>query len=100
MKYNIETLTIKELIELIKSGDDSKDNQIRVTKAGIIYISQLVGAEDIEELNFRFETFDSGNGYVGEDAANDSKYIDVLYRALKMAWNGNKTGCIYEGGVW
>ena len=59
-----------------------------------------MGAEDIEELKFRFETFDSGNGYVGEDAANDSKYIDVLYRALKMAWNGNKTGCIDEWGVW
>ena len=50
MKYNIETLTIKELIELIKSGDDSKDNQIRVTKAGFICISQIVGAEDIERI--------------------------------------------------
>ena len=33
MKYNIETLIIKELIELIKSGDNSKYNQIRVMKA-------------------------------------------------------------------
>ena len=58
MRYNIETLTINELIELIKIGDYSKDNKICVTKAGFICISQIVGAEDIEELKFRFETFE------------------------------------------
>lgn len=99
MRYNIETLTINELIELIKIGDYSKDNKICVTKAGFICISQIVGAEDIEELKFRFETFDSGNGYVREEADNDNKHIDVLYRALKKTWN-EKMSYIDEWGIW
>ena len=99
MRYNIETLTINELIELIKIGDYSKDNKICVTKAGFICISQIVGAEDIEELKFRFETFDLGNGYVGEEADNDNKHIDVLYRALKKTWN-EKMSYIDEWGIW
>lgn len=35
-----------------------------------------------------------------EEATNDNKYIDVLYRALKKAWNENKMGYIDEWGVW
>ena len=94
MKYNIETLTRNELLELIKNGDDTQNNQIRVTKTGIVFLSQTIGAEDISNLKFRFETFDAGNGYVGPLAAKDGEYIDELYNGLVATWKLNKTGYI------
>ncbi|WP_338627278.1 hypothetical protein QJR52_02775 [Clostridium baratii] len=94
MQYNMKTLTRDELVELIKNGDDSYDNQIRVTKDGMVFLSRIVGAENISGLKFRFETFDAGNGYVGPDAAKDEEYIDDLYRALIESWKLNRTGYI------
>ena len=41
MKYNIQTLTRDELVELIKNGDDNYDNQIRVTEDGYVYLSRI-----------------------------------------------------------
>ena len=32
MRYNVDTLTIEQLRDLIASGDDSHSNQIRITK--------------------------------------------------------------------
>lgn len=94
MNYNMKALTRDELVELIKSGDDREDNQIRVTKNGTIFLSQTVGAENIADLRFRFETCDAGNGYVGSEAAADDDYIDALYKGLKKAWDSNRTGYI------
>ena len=94
MAYNMETLTINELIELIKNGDDNYDNQIRVTKEGKIFLSRTVGAENISDLKFRFETFDAGNGYVGPEAADDEAYINDLYKGLTNSWKLNRTGYI------
>lgn len=68
MRYNKETLTRDELVELIKNGDDNYDNQIRVTEYGYVYLSINVGADYLEGLRFRFETLDAGNGYVGVEA--------------------------------
>ncbi|MDU1604960.1 MAG: hypothetical protein E6845_18555 [Clostridium sp.] len=94
MNYNMETLSREQLVELIKNGDDSYDNQIRVTKDGIIFLSRIVGAEDISNLRFRFETYDAGNGYVGPEAADDDEYIDDLYNGLIKTWKFNRTGYV------
>ena len=56
-------------------GDDSKNSQLRVSKNGRAYISNVVGAEDIDRLCFRLETWAAGNVYVGSDAVNDD-WID------------------------
>lgn len=96
MNYNMETLSREQLVELIKNGDDSYDNQIRVTKEGIIFLSRIVGAEDISNLRFRFETYDAGNGYVGPEAADDDEYIDDLYNGLIKTWKSNRTGYVDE----
>ena len=91
LKFNINTMTIDELKQLIASGDDSHNNQIRCSKQGEVYLSQdIVGAQNIEDVAFRFETTDAGNDYVGDAAANDEDYISRVYNAIKGNWNDGK----------
>lgn len=92
--YDINKLTHEELRDLIASANDNFDNQIRVTEEGQVFISRTVGAQSIEGLRFRFETFDAGNGYVGSNAANDSSYVAETYNALKKCWDQGETGYI------
>ncbi len=94
MQFNMNELTREQLVELIKNGDDSVDNQIRVKSDGTVFLSQVVGAEDIDGLMFRLESFDAGNGYVGVDAAADDTYINGLYRGLKESWDKGRTDCV------
>lgn len=85
--YNINTLSVENVRELIRNGDDNHNNQIRVTKTGEIFLSQdVVGAIDIDNLAFRFESFDAHNGYVGLKASQDDEYVHRIYNALKKYW--------------
>lgn len=91
--YDINTLTIDDVRDMIAAGDDTHDNQIRVTQAGEVYLSQdIVGADSIGNLRFRFETFDAGNGYVGPGAAANDEYISRIYRNLIGNWKDGKWG--------
>lgn len=99
MRFNMKNLTRSDVVELIRNGDDSHDNQIRVTDSGIVYLSEIVGADDIEGLRFRFDTFDAGNDYVGEGAAADDRFIDNVYNGLIKAWNSGRTGYIDDWNV-
>ena len=83
MRYNVDTLTLEDLQRLIALGDDSHANQIRINYAREIYLSPLVGAQQLDGICGRFETFDAGNGYVGLEAAANMKYINRLYRAIQ-----------------
>ena len=86
-KYSMATLTIEEVAEMIRNGDDSHNNQVRVGCDGYVYLSQdIIGAENIDDVLFRFESFDAGNDYVGVRAANDAVFIERLYRALVANW--------------
>ena len=97
--YDIRALTEDDVRQMISAGDDSHMNQIRVSKSGEVYLSQdIVGAIDIDDLRFRFETFDAGNGYVGNKAANDRKYIDRLYRTIIANWNNPACGTYID--IW
>lgn len=92
LSFSIQTLTEKELRQLIAGADDSYHNQIRVKKDGTLYVSRLVGSKETEELQFRYETLDPGNNYVGTDAAYDDSYIQNLYKSLKNDWDTGRTG--------
>ncbi len=37
-KYDIRNITLEQLRQLIAEGDDKHDNQIRVTKDGMVYL--------------------------------------------------------------
>jgi hypothetical protein len=45
-------------------------------------------------MKFRFETFDQGNDYVGEKAAQDEGYVAMLFNQLTRSWASGDTGYI------
>ena len=85
--YDIKTITLEQFRMLIACGHDDRNNQIRVTKSGMVYLSQdIVGAEQLDDVALCFETFSAHNGYVGVKAAEDDRHIRSLYYALKRNW--------------
>lgn len=57
-----------------------------MTKNGIAYLSDDVGADNIGGLAFRFETWNAGNGYCGETAASDGTWVQKVFEDLKENW--------------
>lgn len=83
---NPEELTLNGVRALIAEKDDSQDRQLRVETDGTAFLSDDVGAEHLDGILFRFETWDAGNGYVGAKAAKDDAWITRVYEALKKNW--------------
>lgn len=83
MEYNVYTLTPEQLKELIRSGDDSKPNQIRIREDGTIFLSSIVGANQLDGIIGRFETFQPHNDYVGPKRADDERYIKRLFLTIQ-----------------
>ena len=84
---NPENLTLAAVRQLIASASDDEHTQLRVTKAGIAYISSgVVGGTDIDGLLFRLETWAKGSGYVGKVAASDEVWVMQIFNALKDNW--------------
>lgn len=68
---------------LIASKNDSQNSQLRVTKDGIAFLSNQVGADNIDGLAFRFETWGTGNDCCGPNAAANAGWVKTVYRHLK-----------------
>lgn len=84
--------TTQDVADLLASKDDSKNRQLRVTNSGIAFLSDDVGAENIEGLAFRLETWVAGNDYTGVNASNDKEFVGRIERALRDNWpNPNGT---------
>lgn len=84
---NPENLTLEAVRQLLASASDEEHTQLRVTKAGIAYISSgVVGGTDIAGLLFRLETWAKGSGYVGNVAASDEVWVMQIFNALKQNW--------------
>lgn len=91
--YDIRTITFEQFRMLIACGNDSYNNQIRVTKSGMVYLSEdIVGSEQLDGVALSFETFSAHNGYVGVKAAEDNSHVIPLYHALIKNWT---SGCSY-----
>ena len=85
--YDIRTITLEQFRMLIACGNDGHNNQIRVTKSGMVYLSEdIVGSEQLEDVALSFETFSAHNGYVGVKAAEDNSHVIPLYYALIGNW--------------
>lgn len=90
--FDIRSMTADDIRKLLYSGNDTHDNQIRVSIEGIVYLSEVVGANSLSGVLFRFETFDANNGLVGPKAAADNDLVERIYTALKNNWiRGNRT---------
>lgn len=80
-------LTLEAVRQLLASASDDEHTQLRVTRAGIAYLSSgVVGGTDIEGLLFRLETWAKGSGCVGRVAASDEVWVMQIYNALKDNW--------------
>ena len=88
-RYNVDTLTIEQFRDLIASGDDSRANQIRITKDREIFLSPIVGAVSLQNIIGRFETFDKDSHYVGKEAAADTARINRMFNAIQE-WTETK----------
>ena len=86
--------TFQEVRHLLGSKDDSQHRQLRVTSAGVAYLSDEVGTENISDLCFRFETWVAGNGYCGSKAAADDKYVVSVQTDLNDNWPTPKASYI------
>lgn len=47
-----------------------------------------------EVIQFRLETCDQGNFYAGLSAANDKRWMEILFNGLITNWENNATGYI------
>ena len=90
----MEGATLDEVRALLASKDDSVARQLRVTKFGRAFLSDKVGADDIGDLAFRFETWDAGNGYCGVEAASDERWVRSVHRDLHENWPNPKDSYI------
>ena len=79
-------LTSAAVAELLGSKDDSQHRQLRVSMSGIAYLSDEVGASSLDDVLFRFETWDMGNDYVGAAAAQDPEWVEKIRKALEANW--------------
>jgi hypothetical protein len=79
-------LTRKSVAQLIASASDKTHTQLRVTKDGLAVISTRVGADAIDDLAFRLETFSAGTDHVGPAAAQDAEWVNRIYKVLKDNW--------------
>lgn len=91
---NKDEFTIENIAILIRSKDDSVHRQLRITKDGIAFLSDEVGNTNTTGLACRFETWCAGNGYCGEDASKDLKWIKIVYNDLKNNFPNPKSTII------
>jgi len=86
-QYWIHDFDFNKCREMISNADDRVNNQIRVNKNGLVYISsKAVGAKDLTGVKYYFETFIAKNGYVGPQAASNLNYIKEIFNKIKLAW--------------
>lgn len=87
-------LSYESVSKLIGSVTDAKHWQLRVTKDGVAYLSDVVGADDIDNLSFRMETWCAGNNYVGFQAAHDEVWVKKVLKDLRENWPKPKSSYI------
>ncbi|WP_454812175.1 hypothetical protein [Labrys neptuniae] len=80
------SFTLENVAKLIASKDDSIHRQLRVTKAGIAFLSDDIDPASAYNLAFRVEIWNTGNDYTGDKASKDAKWVSRIYKLLKDNW--------------
>lgn len=81
-----EEFTIESVKELMRSVDDSKMTQYRVTEDGYLFLSEDVGNRNLDGILFRLETNGAFGGYAGPNAANDESWVERVFNVVKKNW--------------
>lgn len=93
---NVKKITEEIYKDMLANANDRIPHQLRVDWSGEVYISTITGAEDIDGVKFRWESWDPGNGYVGPRAASDQKYVKQSVEQIKKCWEDGIRGyCDY-----
>lgn len=79
-------LTPEQVRQLLKAGNDCIHNQLRVTRGGTAYLSQVTGGRELDGLLFRLETWAAGSGCVGPESADDERWVQQVYNVLRNNW--------------
>jgi len=91
---NPNEFTLENVRQLIRAGDDNRNSQIRVRNDGIAYLSYVVGNQQLEGIQFRLETFQAGNEYVGIQASEDEHWIEKVFHTLEQNWSSKTSGYV------
>ncbi|MCU1720202.1 MULTISPECIES: hypothetical protein [unclassified Pseudomonas] len=78
--------TLEQVRQLIASGNGAIHNQLRVDRAGHAWLSNVVGGAQLDGLLFRLETWSAGSGCVGSVAAEDERWVQQVFKALRDNW--------------
>lgn len=78
-----QPFTTNDVAQLLAFKDDSQRRQLRVTQNGIAFLSGEIGNTNIYGLAFRLETWLSGNGYTGAEAASDPDWVKKVENVLR-----------------
>lgn len=97
--------TVQDLSNIMASCNDNSGHHVLwVSKSGDVYITLMtnyspVGVEEATpSMAMRYETFDQGNDYVGQNAANDTNHVTRVLKDLQDAWsNYSGQGVTYIG---
>lgn len=93
---NIKNITEAIYKDMLANANDCISHQLRVDWSGDVYISTITGAEEIDGVKFRWESWDPGNGYAGPCAASDHEYVKQSVASLKKCWEEGVRGyCDY-----
>ena len=93
---NIKNITEAIYKDMLANANDCIAHQLRVDWSGDVYISTITGAEEIDDVKFRWESWDPGNGYAGPCAASDYEYVRQSVASLKKCWEDDIRGyCNY-----
>lgn len=78
--------TIENVRKLILLGNDNVTTQFRVTKDGFFFLAENPNTEGLENILFRLESNGAGNGYVGQNGAQDEMWVKRIYDTIKENW--------------
>lgn len=78
-----------QLQSVIRQGDDNVTNSLILNVYGFFelrdYHTMEINTDD-PTMVFRYETFGAENNYVGEESADDERYINDLYTTFLEGW--------------
>lgn len=91
---NIQNITKEDVRGLVAAQDDEKGHHMLwVSMDGEVRLDLIpdsltpVGyAARVNNLKFRFESYQCGAGYVGSDASTDEGWISRIYKGLIDNW--------------
>jgi hypothetical protein len=85
--------TINNLKIILEAGDETINNQLRITDDGILFLSQDVGTTNLDGIKSRLETFGSYTNCVGGDISDDKEWLERVYKGIKKIWEEEIAYC-------